>query len=300
MLAALHWHLMWKLDSTPQFLHGVQWPFWDGAEVTSKNSLAQVTGFTAGKSNNLEQEPPIPDAYFIPPSEQDQAYEQLQGKDLGCSENYDLPQGKTGSMTDAQWTLESTRANQLDIRSDESLQTMGINSNTNCDDVHLNGATSGGTIKDQCNMSKWATAQQSNLNCTTPSADPSIEPPSTWARTWIIRPPERFQHDMAFIMQPWDSILEVQDYKIQEQLQDPVAFAATPNPDTMYYHEAPRAPDRKQFLEVMKKEVNNHKTRKHWQLVPCSEVPDGMIILPAIWSMKHKKWHTQTNKIYKW
>ena len=87
-------------------------------------------------------------------------------------------------------------------------------------------------------------------------------------RTRIIRPPERFCHDVAFIGQAWDSILEVQDYEIQEELQDPlVAFVATSNPDTMYYHEALRAPDCTWFLEAMKKEVSDHKARKHWELV---------------------------------
>ena len=42
---------------------------------------------------------------------------------------------------------------------------------------------------------------------------------------------------------------EIHDFKIQEQLQDPIAFTATSNPDTMYYSDALRAPDREQFIK---------------------------------------------------
>ena len=96
-----------------------------------------------------------------------------------------------------------------------------------------------------------------------PTVEPSAEPNVTRTRTRIIRAPERFCHNVAFIGQAWDSIWEVQDYEIQEELQDPLAFVATLNPDTMYYHEALRAPDCTQFLEAMKKEVSDHEARNH-------------------------------------
>ena len=89
------------------------------------------------------------------------------------------------------------------------------------------------------------------------------------------------------------------DFQIQHDLQDPIAFAATSNPDTMYYANALKAPDRAQFIEAMKKEVLDHEARNHWELVPCSQVPQGTIILPAIWSMKRKR-RILTNEIYKW
>jgi hypothetical protein len=121
----------------------------------------------------------------------------------------------------------------------------------------------------------------------------------TQTRTRTIHPPERYHHDVAFIAQSWDSIWEIQDYEIQEAMSDPVAFATMTNPDTMYLHEALRAPDRDKFIEAMSKEVKDHKMGNHWELVSKSEVPKGTAILPAVWSMKRKRRIT-TNEVYKW
>jgi hypothetical protein len=45
------------------------------------------------------------------------------------------------------------------------------------------------------------------------------------------------------------------------------AFAASADPDTMYLHEAMRQPDRLQFIEAMKKEVEDHTKHKNWRVV---------------------------------
>jgi hypothetical protein len=82
-------------------------------------------------------------------------------------------------------------------------------------------------------------------------------------------------------------------------MSDPIAFAATSNPDTMYLHEALRAPDREHFIEAMQKEVKDHEDLKHWELVSKSEVPEGTTILPAVWSMKRKR-RINTQEVYKW
>jgi hypothetical protein len=59
----------------------------------------------------------------------------------------------------------------------------------------------------------------------------------------IIRPPGRYKETVAFIAQAWDNIWDIKDFKIQEFLCDPIAFTASSNPDTMFLHEALRAPD---------------------------------------------------------
>ena len=41
-----------------------------------------------------------------------------------------------------------------------------------------------------------------------------------------------------------------EDYELQDQMTDPIAFLATNNKDTLYYHEAMKAPDREEFLIV--------------------------------------------------
>lgn len=91
--------------------------------------------------------------------------------------------------------------------------------------------------------------------------------PLARTRTRTIHPPERYRQEVAFIAQSWDNIWEIQDYEIQEAMSDPIAFAATSNPDMMYLHKALRAPDRNEFIEAMKQEVKAHKDMKHWELV---------------------------------
>ena len=114
-----------------------------------------------------------------------------------------------------------------------------------------------------------------------------------------IQPPQQYVQHTAFIAQAWDDVWEIQDFEIQEAMSDPITFAATLNPDILYYHEALQAPDRDNFIQAMQKEVQDHEDKQHWELMPWSEVPEGTIILPAVWSMKCKH-HIKMNSVYKW
>ena len=60
---------------------------------------------------------------------------------------------------------------------------------------------------------------------------------------------------------------------------DPIGFRASTDPDTMYYHQAMQAPDKEQFIAAIVKEIINHITNNHWQLLPKSEVPAGTKVL---------------------
>ena len=53
------------------------------------------------------------------------------------------------------------------------------------------------------------------------------------------------------------------DYLLQDQMNDPIAFLATANKDTLYYHEATKAPDRDEFLAAMQKEFDSHVNKHH-------------------------------------
>ena len=77
------------------------------------------------------------------------------------------------------------------------------------------------------------------------------------------------------------------------------AYAASADPDTMYYHEAMREPDRKQFIKAMQKEVESHTSNGVWELVLKSSVPKGIEILPSVWAMKQKR-RIATREVYKW
>jgi len=70
------------------------------------------------------------------------------------------------------------------------------------------------------------------------------------------------------------------------ELDDPIAFKASSNPDTIYHHKAMKEPDSGKFKGAMVKEVNNLSKRRHWRPRLKTEVPEGIKILPSIWAMK--------------
>jgi hypothetical protein len=78
-----------------------------------------------------------------------------------------------------------------------------------------------------------------------------------------------------------------------------LAYSASADPDTMYYHEAMREPDSAEFIKAMAKEVQSHTENEVWELVPRSSVPPGTKILPAVWAMKRKR-RIATREVYKW
>jgi 7-cyano-7-deazaguanine synthase in queuosine biosynthesis len=78
-----------------------------------------------------------------------------------------------------------------------------------------------------------------------------------------------------------------------------LAFAASADPDTMYYHEAMAQPDRRQFVEAMQQAVSMQTKNGNWSIVKCTDVPNKASILPAVWAIKQKR-RKSTWEIYKW
>ena len=95
-----------------------------------------------------------------------------------------------------------------------------------------------------------------------------------------------------------DNPAQEQQYELQRRLDNPIAFVASTNQDTMYYHQAMSKPDWDHFQESVRKEINDHESNHHWKVLPVVEVPEGMKILDMVWSMKRKRW-IDTRKIYK-
>ena len=110
-----------------------------------------------------------------------------------------------------------------------------------------------------------------------------------------VRPPERL--DPSAYSAYYD-VLHEEDFELQDRMNDPIAFKASSDPDTMYYHEAMSAPDRKEFLKAIIKEVNDHIDNNHWKLVLKSDVPKDVKILDSVWSMKRKR-DIKTQAVYK-
>ena len=75
------------------------------------------------------------------------------------------------------------------------------------------------------------------------------------------------------------------------------SFVAS-DPDTMTLAEAMSQPDRQQFIQAMKKELNDHISRGHWKVIPSKFVPSHKRCLPMVWSMKRKR--NPIGEIIKW
>ena len=70
------------------------------------------------------------------------------------------------------------------------------------------------------------------------------------------------------------------------------------DPDTMTLEQALREPDADKFIEAMEKELEEHITRKHWEVIHVSELPRGHKPILMVWSMKRKR--DPSGEIIKW
>jgi hypothetical protein len=75
-------------------------------------------------------------------------------------------------------------------------------------------------------------------------------------------------------------------YKYDDPL---LIYKAVSDPDTLYYHEAMKDPDRVKFQESMLKEVTDQFENGNFTVVHKSRVPEGQVVLPAVWQMKRKR-----------
>ena len=92
--------------------------------------------------------------------------------------------------------------------------------------------------------------------------------------------------------------LHEDDYKLQEDMLDPIVFKASADKDTMYYHQAMKVPDKAEFVQAIVREINDHVEGNHWELVSSTEVPEDAKILDSVWAMKRKR-DIKTRKVYK-
>ena len=57
----------------------------------------------------------------------------------------------------------------------------------------------------------------------------------------------------------------------------------------MYMHEAMEQPDKAEFRKAMRKEWDDQINNGNFSIVHRSTVPEGALILPAVWQMKRKR-----------
>ena len=70
-----------------------------------------------------------------------------------------------------------------------------------------------------------------------------------------------------------------EDYRTQENMQYPLASLARSDLDTMYFDQAMKEPNCKEFLNAAMREVNSHSELKHWDILQHKEVPKRQPLL---------------------
>ena len=66
------------------------------------------------------------------------------------------------------------------------------------------------------------------------------------------------------------------------------AMKATSDPDTLYFHEAIRTPDRAKFIKAMEKEISDNNNNYNFQLIHRRKIPTGCTVLPSVWKLRRK------------
>ena len=88
-------------------------------------------------------------------------------------------------------------------------------------------------------------------------------------------------------------------YAIQKLMGNPMAFAATTNPDILYWDQAMKAPDQDKFIKAVRTELDGHQKMGNYEPMPLNEVPAGTRLLDMVWSMRRKR-AIKTQEVYKW
>jgi hypothetical protein len=147
------------------------------------------------------------------------------------------------------------------------------------------------------------------------SSDPPPAPPLPHRTTRsgrIVRDTQRYTEGMQLRnmdLVAWEVLLGQDDqtllhaanqkYALQHAMDNPLAFAASSDPEVLHHHEAMRADDREHFVAAMHKELSDHETNQHFIPVLKRNVPNGTHIIDMVWSMRRKR-RLDTGEVYKW
>ena len=83
----------------------------------------------------------------------------------------------------------------------------------------------------------------------------------------------------------------------EQDFEDPLlAFKSTSDPDTMYYHEAMKMQDRREFVKALVEEIQDNFRHRNFSIVHKYKVPQGATVLPSVWQLRRKR-HIKTGEI---
>ena len=86
---------------------------------------------------------------------------------------------------------------------------------------------------------------------------------------------------------------------MQKALEDPIALAASSNPDILYWDQAMRVHERDKIIEAVGVELDGHEKMGDYEPIPISEIPKGAKLIVMVWSMRRKR-RINTQEVYKW
>ncbi len=99
------------------------------------------------------------------------------------------------------------------------------------------------------------------------------------------KPPERLLYDAQACLITPNEHEELESWCEQHLL----AYKASTDPDTMYYHQAMKEPDKEKFQAAMEKECSAHYKEGNYKLIKRSKLPEGATLLSSVWQMKRKR-----------
>jgi hypothetical protein len=65
--------------------------------------------------------------------------------------------------------------------------------------------------------------------------------------------------------------------------------------DIMYFHQAMQQDDADEFVKAVVKEINGHIDHNRWELIQRDQVPEGIDVIPSVWSMRRTKCNLMTS-----
>ena len=81
-------------------------------------------------------------------------------------------------------------------------------------------------------------------------------------------------------------LYDLQDNSIYDNI---YVMKSTTDPDSLYYHEAMRAPDKDKFLQAMDNEMDANINKNNISLIHRSDIPPTANLLPAVWQLRRKR-----------
>ena len=84
----------------------------------------------------------------------------------------------------------------------------------------------------------------------------------------------------------WEDIpTAAMQYTIQKALENPIAFAASDNPDILDWDQAMKAHDGDNFIEAVGIKLDGHERMGNYKAILIDKVPKGTKLIDVVWSM---------------